>query len=58
MHIGSMVEGINMDDKNIKGKLESVAGFGMVGMVRTGKDRLDITYAYIEKLKEIESDKQ
>jgi hypothetical protein len=53
-----MVEGIDMDDKNIKGKLESVAGFGMVGMVRTGKDRLDITYAYIEKLKEIESDKQ
>jgi hypothetical protein len=53
-----MVEGINMDGKNIIGKLECVAGLGRVGIVRTGEDRLDITEAYIEHLKDVTENKQ
>lgn len=48
------VEGFNMDNKYIKGKVFGIVGLAGVALVKTGEDRLDITHAYAENLKEVE----
>ena len=48
------VEGLNMDNKNIKGKVFGVIGLASVALVRTGEGRLDVTHAYVENLKEVQ----
>jgi hypothetical protein len=47
---GSLVQGVNMQGKEIKGTVNSIVGFGMVAIVKTGEDRLHFTEAYITDL--------
>jgi hypothetical protein len=52
MKLGSTVTGINFEGKKVTGSLESVVGFGTVGIVRTSPDRLGLTECHMDKITE------
>lgn len=51
---GKLVSGVDMNGNSVNGKLEAIAGFGMVGVVRTSEDRLGLSHCHIENLTEQE----
>ena len=46
------VEGFDMDNKPIKGIVFGTVKLAGVALIKTGEDRLDVTHAYAENLKE------
>jgi hypothetical protein len=48
------VNAVDFDGNNITGKLENVAVFGDIAIVRVNEDRTGLRYCYIENVKEIE----
>jgi hypothetical protein len=48
-----MVQGIDLWGNSFIGELVNVVSLAKVAVIKTGKDRLDVTEAYISDIKEV-----